>query len=169
MFEEYVPICFAVKRCEEIRGRKKFQKMFYLSKEAGIPILEDFNWNNYGPYSRELAYELDSLCTMKLLSEERIGMEYVYKITEEGTSFLEKSLSSGDQRIDERFAKFLEILNKYDSSELEKIASVGFLKRDGYDDSYIQDFLEYAKNYSLEDVETGRKEFSDLLKRFEGL
>ena len=172
MFEKYVPICFAVKRCEEIRGRKKFQKMFYLSKEAGMPIVEDFSWNNYGPYSRELASELDSLCTMKFLEEKCIevgvGKEYVYKITDEGTSFLKKSLPEEDQRYI-RFGEILEILNKYDSSELEKISSVGFLKREGYDDSYIQTFLEYAKKYTPTNVKTGGDGFSDLLDRFKDL
>ena len=67
MFEDYGMICFAVKKCSQIKGRKKFHKMIYLSKEFNIPFQETFEWNMFGPYSKELSAEINSL--FKRLSE----------------------------------------------------------------------------------------------------
>lgn len=167
MFEEYVSICFAVEKCKGIHGRKKFQKIFYLAKRADISIHETFKWNVFGPYSEELASEIDSLCNMEFLSEELIGTEYSYKITEKGSRFLEKSLSTEEQILYNRLTKILEIINKFSSQKLEKIASIAFLLDEGYDDPYIKTFLKYAKQYSPEETEKGKEMLSDLFRQFE--
>jgi uncharacterized protein len=168
MFEEYVSICFAVEKCKGIHGRKKFQKIFYLAKRADMPIHETFKWNMFGPYSEELASEIDSLCNMEFLSEKKLtGMEYSYKITEKGSRFLEKSLPKEEQILYNRLTKILEILNTFSSQNLEKIASIAFLLDEGYDDPYIKTFLKYAKQYSPEEIEKGKKMLSDLIRQFE--
>lgn len=167
MFEEYLPICFAVKKCEKILGRKKFQKIFYLAKRAGIPIHETFKWNMFGPYSKELASEIDVLCEMELLLEKgSLGGEFSYEITEKGNAFLEKSLSSVEPASYGLFAKILEVLNKFSSQDLEKMASIEFLVEEGYDHPYIKTFLEHAKNYSPEEIEKGKETLSELFDQF---
>ena len=166
MFKEYVPICFAVKKCNVIYGRKKFQKMIYLSKELGIPFHETFIWNNYGPYSEELAAEIDSLCKMEFLSEDFDGLEYSYKITQIGENFLDKSASEFND-IFQYFEEILKILNEYESMQLEKLASIKFLLNQGYDNSYINTFLNYSKNYSNDEIEKGKNMLSSLFKNLE--
>ena len=166
MFKEYVPICFAVKKCNVIYGRKKFQKMVYLSKEVGIPFHETFVWNNYGPYSEQLAAEIDSLCKMEFLSEAFDGKEYSYKITQNGENFLEKSVSEFNDIL-QYFENILKILNEYESMQLEKFASIKFLLNEGYDISYINTFLNYSKNYSNDEIEKGKNQLFSLLKDFE--
>ncbi|MBU2560417.1 hypothetical protein KKA03_05930 [archaeon] len=170
MFEEYIPICFAVEKCEKIQGRKKFQKIFYLAKRAGIPIHETFKWNMFGPYSKELASEIDVLCEMELLLEEGFqGGEYSYILTDEGTDFLKTSLSAGEQGAYGRFEKILRRLNELGSLELEKIASIAFLLDEGYEEPYIKKFLEHAKKYSNEEIEVGTKTLLDLFGQFKEL
>jgi uncharacterized protein YwgA len=160
MFEEYGIICFAVDKCNQINGRKKFQKIFYLSKEMNIPLHETFEWNIWGPFSKELSSEITSLYKMKLLSEEKVGKEYVYSVSEKGKSFLEKVYQSLNQKYLEenliRFEKILKTLNKYNSQELEKLASIRFLTNKGHNDEYIQTFLNYTKKYSPEEIESGK-------------
>lgn len=166
MFEEYVPICFSLGNLEEIRGRKKLQKIFYLAKREGMPIHETFRWNVFGPYSKELASEIDSLCRMEFLLENQTGGEYSYVITEKGTDFLKTSLSAEGRKAYDRFAKILRRLNELSSLELEKIASIAFLLDEGYDEPYIKKFLGHAKKYSDEEIEVGTKKLLDLSKQF---
>ncbi len=168
MFEEYVPICFTAEKCKEIHGRKKFQKIFYLSKEVGMPIREIFEWNIFGPFSRELASEIDSLCEMGLLSEDSVGMEYVYEITKKGSDFLEGSLPSEDETYS-RFAGIVQTLNSYGSQELEKLASIRFLLNEGYDYPYVQALLQYTKKYTPEEIEEGKELLLSLFEKLREL
>lgn len=172
MFEEYLPVCYAVGKLNEIQGRKRFQKMVFLSKEAGIPFDEMFEWNNYGPFSKELASEIDSLCKMGFLLEDSIescdNIEYHYKLSEKGQGFLNKSLSK-DSEVYKRFDKVLSILEKYDTKDLEKLASIKFLENRGYDLDYIKVFLEYTKSYTDKEVEDGEKSVNELFKSLQNI
>ena len=62
-----------------------------------------------------------------------------------------------------KFEKVLKILNKYNSKELEKISSVNFLIKKGYDEEYIKSFLNYSKKYSEKDINSGKDLFNELL------
>ncbi|MBI5865001.1 MAG: hypothetical protein HZB38_10940 [Planctomycetes bacterium] len=78
-----------------VQGRKKLQKLVYISKLAGMPIEDDFFFHYYGPYSSGLASRVDQLVEAGMLKEKTRslamsdGVEYGYELTEEARSFLE--------------------------------------------------------------------------------
>lgn len=74
----------------QIIGRKKLQKVVYLLQQIGVPYTEKFSYHHYGPYSAELQAEIDRLVDYRLLTETFTDKTYIYKITEEGNSFLKK-------------------------------------------------------------------------------
>ena len=156
-----MPICHLIKECKNVKGRKRFQKLVYLSKAAGIPFYESFEWNNYGPFSKELAQEIDALCKLGLVEEEINNLEYDYVLTKKGDDFLDKMWSKVSDKY-EKLSKILPLLNKFDTRELEKLASIKFLMSEGFSDPYIKSFLNYTKNYEQDDVDTGRSSVENL-------
>ncbi len=50
-----------------IKGKKAFQKLFYLLDSAGVPTGLDFKMHFYGPYSFELAEEMNDLVRLGVL------------------------------------------------------------------------------------------------------
>ena len=89
-----------------------------------------------------------------------------YKITQNGENFLEKS-SSDFNDILQYFEEILKILNGYESIQLEKLASIKFLQIQGYDNSYINTFLNYSKKYSVDEIEIGKNQLFSLFKDLE--
>lgn len=163
MLEKYVPLCFAVDKLKAINGRKRFQKMIFLSKAASVPFDEMFEWNNFGPFSKELASEIDSLCKMDFLNESYDGTEYQYALTKKGKEFLEKTADK-ESKLYKKFERILPILDKYDTKDIERVASIKFLEGRGYDLNYIRVFLEYTKGYTEKEVNEGKKVVDELFK-----
>ena len=155
ILEGYLPICQLLKECKKIRGRKRFQKLVFLAKIAGIPFKETFEWNNYGPFSKELAQEIDTLCKLDLIEEDINNSEYYYTLTKKGEEFLDEMWSKVSDKY-ERLSKILPTLNEYDTQDLEKLASIKFLISEGFSDSYIKSFLNYTKNYGQNEVDEGK-------------
>ena len=166
MFNDYLRICFAIRECEGIRGRKRIHKLFYLSKQAGVPIDAQFEWNNYGPYSMELASFIDSLDKIgyiKEVSEDLdFGERYSYYIEEMGVTFLIKSKTESEKSY-EHFSRILRELNKMDTKTLERYASIHYLMNEGFSEEYLKRFLKYTKKYSDSEIEEGKKEIDALL------
>jgi len=69
----------------EIRGRKRLQKLFYLLQYIGCPIEYRFIMHYYGPYSPDLALQVDSLVEKGLIQED-ISIEIKYRATEKGSA-----------------------------------------------------------------------------------
>lgn len=168
MFEEYAPICFAVKYCKQIIGRKRFQKLIYLSQVSGIPFKEIFEWNYFGPFSRQLATEIDSLSHMNILQEEQKGSEFIYTITEQGDLFLKDFISKNPKSLD-HFNRVLSELIKYNTYDLEKLASIKFLMDQSYPKDYIINFLKHTKDYSPEEIGEGKKLLGQLFKTLDSI
>ena len=150
-----MPLCHLIKECKNIKGRKRFQKLVFLAKAAGIPFNESFEWNNYGPFSKELAQEIDTLCKLGLIEEELNNSEYYYTLTKKGEGFLDEMWSKVSDKY-ERLSKILPMLNENNTQDLEKLASIKFLISEGFPDSYIKSFLNYTKNYEQDDVTAGK-------------
>jgi len=163
MLEEYIPLCFAVDKLKTINGRKRFQKMIFLSKTACMPFDEIFEWNNFGPFSKELASEIDALCKMDFFNESYDGMEYQYALTKKGKEFLDKTADK-EPDLYKKFERILSILDKYDTKNLEILSSIKFLEDRSYDLDYIKVFLDYTKGYTEKEVNIGKKEVDELFK-----
>lgn len=163
MLESYNKICALVKKMDGIDGRKRFHKLIYLSKEKGIPFEEDFEWNLYGPFSRELASEIDSAEEMNLLEESISDAEYQYKLTENGNKLLEKFQAFSPEE-NKMLDDFLTKIKDFNSKDLELIASINYLQNEGYDDDYLIKFLKYAKKYTTKEIEGGKHLLDDIYK-----
>lgn len=78
-------------RFDEIKGRKRFQKIAFLLKEnKGVQLSYRFIPYLYGPYSKEMQMDLSFLCSRGLVEEENHDIYYSYKLTKEGAEFLKK-------------------------------------------------------------------------------
>lgn len=162
ILEEYTPIILMLKKCKKIQGRKRFQKLLYLTKSAGISIDETFEWNNYGPFSKELAQEIDALCRLDIIHEDFNGLEYVYTLTENGIKIL-KHMPKEYLNKYENLESIIEKLNQLTTKELEKLASIKFLINEGYPKNYIFPFLKHSKHYSDKEIDMGIKELGKLI------
>jgi uncharacterized protein YwgA len=78
-----------IKSASPIRGRKKLQKLFFIMKYMDLPVNDRFFMHYYGPYSADLALQLDEYVKKCLLQEKRDFPEYSYHITEEGKKEVE--------------------------------------------------------------------------------
>jgi uncharacterized protein YwgA len=114
-----------------VHGRKKLQKTVYLLQTLGAPIDERFGFHFYGPYSEELAEEVDLVRHAGWLNESKSvipnGYASTFELTEEGrlvladaSESLDASLAPVVQRICQESARFLEL-----------VATVEFLRRTG--------------------------------------
>lgn len=61
---------FLVDNLGNIRGKKAYQKLVYLSKAMGIPVTETYKMYYYGPYSEQVANSLDECINTGILSNE---------------------------------------------------------------------------------------------------
>lgn len=135
-----------------MHGRKKMQKLIYLLKVSGFEINNSFEWNYYGPYSEELAMDLDKLNNSHIIKEEINNisdyMEYSYSLTPVGLKFI--SILPDDEKIN---IDLIKKLNARPSKELEKYASIIYLLNKGYQKDIIYDFLFSQKGYSKREVD----------------
>lgn len=92
MFKDHAKIIHAISTAGEISGRKKLQKIVFISKKLAFPFQEKYQFHFYGPYSEELTLRVEELCNMgylKEVKEKRAGYyQYCYSVTETGRDFL---------------------------------------------------------------------------------
>ncbi|MDE5414649.1 YwgA family protein [Alkalihalobacterium chitinilyticum] len=93
MLKEHVKLLSMFQQAGEIVGRKKLQKIVYISKKLDIPFSERFKFHMFGPYSEELTLRIEELCNLGFLQEileTKSGyQQYRYILTEEGEKFLD--------------------------------------------------------------------------------
>src|SRR5262245_16788301 len=66
----------------KVEGRKKLQKIVHILKARGHDFPQHFGYLHYGPFSSEVAAEMDSLVSGKLVKEQGEGQPfeaYVYE------------------------------------------------------------------------------------------
>ncbi len=61
---------YLIENLQVIRGKKAFQKLIYLSKAVGIPLDESYKMYYYGPYSEQVADELELFLTADILQKD---------------------------------------------------------------------------------------------------
>ena len=125
MLDNHVKLMKFFSVANEVTGRKKMQKMIYILQKCKVPFEEKFHFHFYGPYSEELTLRVEELCNLGFLKEEREDKsnyyQYRYKITEDGTDFLEQfSLEMPD------FTEEVDTLRHQSSRFLELVATVLF-------------------------------------------
>lgn len=95
MLKDHAKVMQAIAASGEVIGRKKLQKMIYISKKLSFPFGEKFQFHFYGPYSEELTVQVEELCNMRFLEEvkEKKGgyYQYRYTVTDNGKEFLSEN------------------------------------------------------------------------------
>ncbi|KAA9012551.1 YwgA family protein [Niallia endozanthoxylica] len=95
MLKDHAKVMQAIAASGEVIGRKKLQKMIYISKKLSFPFGEKFQFHFYGPYSEELTVQVEELCNMRFLDEvkEKKGgyYQYRYTVTDNGKEFLSEN------------------------------------------------------------------------------
>lgn len=111
MFKTTYQLLFFFDYVEELRGRKKLQKMIHLLKSSGVDFPFRYRYHHYGPYSSQLQSEIDQLVYQDFLIEKPDNGAYTYVITAKGKNFKQMLETEGG---------FTFSLNKCVLDELEK-------------------------------------------------
>lgn len=132
MFDSYANLIKVLGELGKVGGRKKLQKIVFISQKAGMPMDEDFDYYLYGPYSESLSNKLGELSALGLLVEEKRHLssgyqQYSYTLSSKGCELV-KTLPE----LSVREKQLLQILNSYDGRFLELLATLWFLLDKGY-------------------------------------
>lgn len=121
--------------CEEVGGRKKLQKIVHILKTCGHAedFPQDFGYLHYGPFSAEVAAEVDQLTDgdSPLIHEVRPQGKfdpYRYRATEAAGDLLEKLCETDVPAWADRAVE----LNQRETLELEAISTVLYLQGNGF-------------------------------------
>lgn len=173
MFEEYTKIALVVDACSgRIDGRKKLQKMIYIAKVLGYPFKEDYTLYFYGPYSEELAGELQRMKELNILHERELDSFYIITLTENGKEFLDYFQSNIERDIEtekfDRMKILFKKLNFYTSGDLEIIATLFYFYQIGYDDfDELQKAVKRVKpRFSSSQITTMMEEVQPIIEKF---
>ncbi|MFJ7934260.1 YwgA family protein [Sporosarcina sp. NPDC096371] len=142
MLQEHAKIVQFISIANEVKGRKKMQKMIYIAKKMNFPFAEKYELHMYGPYSEELTLRMEELCVMGFLAEQCTDkgsyVQYSYTTTAEGTRFLEtaeqphEALGVCIERMNGKSSRFLELVSTllyFDHLNMdEQIAKVHIVK-----------------------------------------
>lgn len=111
----------------EVRGRKKLQKIVYLLETFGAPFQVQFEFHFYGPYSEQLANEVQWLVDAgHVLETEKKSAgysEYTYQVGGDDPS----------QRLEECFLLAAQDMNTKSARFLELAATIRYLVQSGLD------------------------------------
>jgi uncharacterized protein YwgA len=158
LLESYINLLEFINKAKEISGRKKLQKMIYISKKLNLPFNERFNFHFYGPYSEELTVKIEELCNMGLLEEEKAkkngAAQYIYRLSDSGEKILvqhEANLGKHEELIlnlQKKSSRFLELVSTllyFESmSMVEAIEKVKEVKsKQNYSDSEFEEAFNY--------------------------
>ena len=145
----------------EVVGKTRLQKMAYLLEAKGVGFGDIvFDYNNYGPFSAELAFAADDAESMGYIeTKERQGVHAVpCKIFRSTYQVSEEDSEEGRGDIETR-KDALKLMNDYSTLELELAATAVYLKENGYPD----EFWEEVKKRKPLKATPKRKERADQL------
>ncbi|QQK78059.1 YwgA family protein [Salicibibacter cibarius] len=156
MLNQHVNVLSLLQRVGEITGRKKFQKIVFISKKLGMPFHEKYDFHRYGPYSEELSLRLEELQQFGFISEikeEKAGYyQYRYQVATNGEHFLKTK--GNDRETFEQQQNVIEDMNACSSKFLELTATILFLEPADKEDIIKKvHMLKKTQNYSEGDIE----------------
>lgn len=168
MFDSYANLMKVLRELGQVAGRKKLQKIVFISQKAGMPMDEDFDYYLYGPYSESLSNKLGELSALGLLVEEKMHLssgyqQYSYTLSPKGHELV-KALPG----VSDREKQLLQILNSHDGRFLELLATLWFLLDKGYSEEQAEEeivtWLKPEQGYRHEEF----LKAVDLLKELKG-
>jgi uncharacterized protein YwgA len=141
MFDKYlVPLYMLYSMHGELKGRTRFQKLVFLTKEKlreeNHDIDIQFNRLFYGPFSRDLR---DSVKThiregtvLEWVEESSYGLVYIYEITDNGRNLVVDSLRRGliPQEVKK---KIEEVASEFGDKPLDELIAIVYRNYPQYD------------------------------------
>ena len=160
MFENSYRLLSLFEVVENVRGRKKLQKMVHLLENAGTDFAFKFDYHFYGPYSAELQVEIEGMVRQGLLEEKKEDSAFVYRMTERGKQLkaqmetmagyqfpLNETLA---QSLSEQSSQFLEMVSTYayllDSDYDDQAAAEKAVELKPHLGHYMEDAVEFYRN-----------------------
>lgn len=165
MLKEHAKIMLLLKDAKEITGRKKLQKIVYISKKFKFDFKEKFNFHFYGPYSEELSLQVEELANLGFIEEEKNYKsnytQYKYTLSEQGEEYLAvypteiKDYESFVQRLNEQSSRFLELVSTvlyFDQLQNDElIRKVQKVKsKQNYTEEEIEEALQFIEQLQTE-------------------
>ncbi|OLO42234.1 hypothetical protein BTR23_03150 [Alkalihalophilus pseudofirmus] len=158
MLKDHVKLLFMFQQAGEIVGRKKLQKIVFISKKLNIPFSERFKFHMFGPYSEELTLRIEELCNLGFLQETletKSGyQQYRYILTDEGEKFLQMytlelpNVQPSVSSMNDQSSRFLELVSTvlyFDELERDEIIEkVMTVKKK---QNYTEEEMEHAFTY----------------------
>lgn len=148
---------------ENVRGRKKLQKVVHLLKSAGTDFPFRYRYHHYGPYSSQLQSEMDQLVTQGFLEEKYEDGVYTYLITARGREF--KSMLETDggfsfslkkeivERLSDKSTSFLEMFSTYvfllESGDTKAQASEKAIELKPHLTNHLEDAIKSYETYII--------------------
>lgn len=147
MFTPYRSLTRMLVQAGEVRGRKKLQKMVFIAQRLGYPFPEPFDLHVWGPYSDVLAVKLKEMTDWGFAREEELpgpagNTHYVYTPGANAGRALDGAPASEAAR---HMAGLVDCLNAQDSTFLEGVATVMYLRARGTSDADVCDMLPRLK------------------------
>lgn len=154
VLKDHARILSAINAAGHIAGRKKLQKMIFISKKLQYPFHEKFEFHFYGPYSEELTLKIEELRNLGLIEElkdkENGCLQYDYSLTEAGREFL----TLYENGLGERLTLFLNELNGQTARFLELVSTIFFFDHLAKPEIVQKiEELKAKQNYSAEEIE----------------
>lgn len=175
---KYARMAAVVQRCETVHSRLKVQKIFYVLKSLGYPVRERFEYRHYGPYSDDLAADLQSAVNATYVQErmtETAGEEdeepyrrYDYSLGRRGSEFIihQFSLDPTLAAVADAMASVAEELNQSRPLQLELVATLMFLQDENVRRDLIVGVLRGSKpQYTDAEVRAALDFIADLRSR----
>jgi len=109
-------------------GRTALQKLTYFSKVVGVPVPCSFVIYNYGPYSDEITFAVDSMLADEvLLDQSPDSSKYSNYKPGPNSSFLMSRFHAQLKPYLNRIDSVVSVLGKFNPSQLELIATLHFI------------------------------------------
>lgn len=127
-------------------GKTKMQKLVYFLKASGVPLPFDFDIHYYGPYSQELAEEMDWLEVLGLVDSARdgnVGVDY------RPGDAMEEAMSRYREYLEKHSAairRTIEVFKDMSVRDLELHATVHFVRKSGGRTRSVEETLDGVKS-----------------------
>ncbi len=141
-----ITVARLIQEVDGVVGRKRLQKIVHLLREAGNDeFKQKFILHYFGPFSRQLAAQLDYLDDVGLVTESRhTDGAYSYKIpAADGAKYLDSLCPVGNEP--PRWSQLANELNDMDLPLLESVSTVVFLCSGGVSESELQKKFKLVK------------------------
>lgn len=160
--QEHAKVLYLLDVAKEVTGRKKLQKMVYISQKLKFDFNQRYHFHFYGPYSEELTLEVEEMVEMgfleELLEDKGNYNVYHYRLTDQGRDFLAHSNIQM-----ENVPAVIDRLNQLSSRFLELLSTVFYFEHLPREEVEKKIFTLKAKsNYTVDEVTEAYKWIEEL-------